>query len=164
MYENRLDSAKKNFVKYLESLGISPKSLKNYKSDLSHFAAWLIVKVRDFGSYIDTLSEAIPFLSDAIALEYKDHMVTSSVPSKTINRRLSTLRHFSRSLVASQLTDTDFAVNLENISSSKVVKHDSTPLISEFGTYLEAKKISKNTIKNYLSDTRQFLSWLESKQ
>ena len=52
--------------------------------------------------------------------------------------------------------------NLENISSRKVVKHDSSPLISEFGVYLETKKISKNTIKNYLSDTRQFLSWLET--
>lgn len=161
MYENKLDSAKKNFVKYLESLGISSKSLKNYKSDLSHFASWVIARVKGFGSYIDTLAEAIPFLSEAMALEYKDHMIAGHVPSKTINRRLSTLRHFSRSLLASQLTDTDFASGLENISSSRVVKNNSSPLISEFGTYLEAKKISKNTIKNYLSDTRQFLAWLE---
>lgn len=164
MYDNKLDSAKKNFVKYLENLGISSKSLKNYKSDLSHFSAWIIARVKTFGSYIESLSEAIPFLSEDIATEYKKHMVDTTVPTKTINRRLSTLRHFSRSLVASQLIDNDFALNLENISASNKVKHGTAPLISEFGSYLEAKKISKNTIKNYLSDTRQFLSWLENNQ
>lgn len=162
MYDNKLDSAKKYFVKYLENLGISSKSLKNYKSDLSHFSAWIIIRVKTFGSYIESLSEAIPFLSEEIAIEYKTHMVVGQVPAKTINRRLSTLRHFSRSLVASQLIDNDFALNLENMSTSNKTRHEPAPLVSEFGTYLEAKKISKNTIKNYLSDTRQFLSWLET--
>ena len=162
MYDNKLDSAKNNFVKYLENLGISPKSLKNYKSDLTHFATWIIARVKTFGSYIESLGEAVPFLSEEMANEYKKHMIDSVVPAKTINRRLSTLRHFSRSLTASQLIDTDFALNLENISTSKTKRHDTTPLVSEFGTYLEAKKISKNTIKNYLSDTRQFLVWLET--
>ncbi len=35
------------------------------------------------------------------------------------------------------------------------------PLIDNFEDFLKAEKVSKNTIKNYLSDIRQFINWLE---
>lgn len=162
MNENKLDSVKKDFINYLHSLGISPKSHKNYKSDLTHFSSWVIEKVRSFGSHIETLTEAVPFLSESISLEYKEHMIANNTPNKTVNRRLSTLRHFSKSLLASGLIDFDFVNGIENISLAQTKRKDLTPIVTEFGAYLEAKKISKNTIKNYLSDTRQFLSWLEN--
>ncbi len=159
--ENK-DSAKYNFVKYLDSLGLSPKSHKNYRSDLSHFAGWVILKIRSFGSYVETLTETVPFLSQSLAQEYKSYMTENNIPNKTINRRLSTLRHFGKSLLVSELIDADFTTGIENVSEKKILKLNTTPIISEFGSYLEAEKISKNTIKNYLSDTRQFLAWLEA--
>ncbi len=164
MKEENTDSVKNIFVKYLNSLGLSSKSHKNYRSDLSHFANWTVLKIRSFGSYVETLTETVPFLSNELAQEYKNYMVDAAIPNKTINRRLSTLRHFGKSLLAAELIDLDFTSGIENISEKKIVKTNLTPIISEFGSYLEAEKISKNTIKNYLSDTRQFLAWLEANQ
>ncbi len=162
MIYNPSDSIKNDFVYYLKNLGISPKSHKNYRSDLSHFIGWLILKVRSFGSYVISLSEALPFLNRDCAREYKAYMAENDTPLKTINRRLSTLRHLSRFLVASQLTDLDFMEGTENVSVSVPVVFSEHPAIEEFRSYLISQKSSPNTIKNYLSDIRQFLVWLET--
>lgn len=163
MLSFQLDSVKNDFLKYLDSLGLAPKSHKNYRSDLSHFIAWLITKIRSFGSYTETLTESIPFLNLNMASEYKNHMLENQISSKTINRRLSTVRHLSRFLVSSQILDFDFTEGVQNLSSAKAKRIPVSPLVSDFRSYLESEKVSPNTIKNYLSDIRQFLLWLEQK-
>lgn len=162
MIDNQLDSVKNNFIKYLSSLGISAKSHKNYRSDLNHFLAWAILKIQSFGSYVESLTECVPFITPNLAKDYKTYMKENGFPDKTINRRLSTLRHLSKHLVASQVTDFDFMANIENISAAVKPRSKVDPLVNEFRSYLEAEKVSGNTIKNYLSDIRQFLTWLET--
>jgi site-specific recombinase XerD len=162
MLDSKLDSVKINFIKYLDSLGLSSKSHKNYRSDLNHFVAWAILKMRSFGSFIENLTEAVPFLNPDIAKEYMSFMKLNNSPEKTINRRLSTLRHLSRFLTASQIIDSDFMSQIENISHATKAKPQIDPIIKQFRAQLEAEKVSPNTIKNYLSDVRQFLSWLEA--
>ena len=162
MLQKQIDSIRINFTEYLSGLGISPKSHKNYRSDISHFTEWVILKLRSFGSYVESLSEAVPFLSLNIAKDYKNFMLENKVPGKTINRRLSTLRHLSKFLYSSHSTDFDFTTGLENISFSKTKKQSLTPIISDFQSYLESQKVSKNTVKNYVSDIRQFLVWIET--
>ncbi len=162
LIDKSLDQIKNNFIDYLSSLGVSPKSHKNYRSDLNHFLAWAILRIRSYGSYIENLTEATPFLTKGLAGEYKSYMALNSIPTKTINRRLSTLRHLSRFLVLTQVVDLDFMSEIENISEAKVRRPKVSPLVNEFRGYLESEKVSPNTIKNYLSDVRQFLSWLES--
>lgn len=162
LIDKRLDSIKQSFFTYLGSLNLSPKSHKNYKSDLNHFLAWAILRIRSYGSYIENLTEATPFLSTRLAKEYKNYMSLNLFPTKTVNRRLSTLRHLSRYLVLSQTIDFDFMAEVENISEAKSKKTSLSPFINEFRGYLESEKISPNTIKNYVSDIRQFLTWLEA--
>ncbi|HET7099067.1 MAG TPA: site-specific integrase [Patescibacteria group bacterium] len=166
--QKELDTIKINFGKYLLSLGISPKSHKNYRSDVTHFTNWLIAKVRSFGSYAENLTDAVPFISRDIVLEYKNEIVKDVISFKTANRRLSTLRHLSRFLTSTQVIDADFMSGIENITefNDQEIKTNllSHPAVFEFKSYLESEKISKNTIKNYLSDIKQFLVWLESKQ
>lgn len=162
MIDFELDSTKNDFYKYLSSLGLSQKSFKNYRSDLNHFMAWAILKIRSYGSYVNNLTELTPFLRTKLALEYKSYMSENMFPKKTVNRRLSTLRHLSRYLVLSQVIDGDFMNEIENISEAKVKRSGPSPVINEFRGYLEKEKVSPNTIKNYISDIRQFLSWLES--
>ena len=162
MLQKSLDFIKLNFIEYLTGLGISPKSHKNYKSDLSHFSGWLILKIRSFGSYIDSLTEAIPFLSHEVAEEYKNYMAANNIPVKTINRRLSTLRHLSRFLLSSENLNSDFMKGIENISEPGKHSLSVNPIVDDYRSYLEAQKISKNTVKNYVSDIRQFLAWVES--
>jgi site-specific recombinase XerD len=164
MLKNQTDSTQRDFSKYLESLGISKKSHKNYRSDLSHFTGWAILKIRSFGSYVENLTEALPFLGSSLAAEYKNYMIENATPTKTANRRLSTLRHLARFLVATQLTDFDFMEHIENISTGKTTHVLTTPVIDGFKSFLEAEKVSKSTVKNYVSDVRQFLVWLETNQ
>ncbi len=158
------DSIKKDFIKYLTSLGITPASHKNYKSDISHFSGWLVLKLRTFGTYIEGLTEAVPFLAPSLAIEYKSYMQENKVADKTVNRRLSTLRHLSKFLLLTQIIEFDFMEGIENLKEELSGRKAIIPsfLISEFKEYLRKEKVSHNTIKNYLSDTRQFLAWLEA--
>ncbi len=162
MLTNSIDSTQKNFLKYLDTLGLSPKTHKNYRSDLNHFIDWLILHIKSMGSYVDTLTETVPFLNKDIPLKYKSFLTENNTPIKTINRRLSTLRHLTRYFVISNLITTDIMEDIENISSgNKVIKNISAPIVDAFRMHLETEKVSKNTVKNYVSDIRQFLSWLE---
>ncbi len=162
MPEKQLDSIKKDFAKYLDSCGLSPKSHKNYRSDLGHFLGWAILKIRSFGPYVESLSEVVPFLSANLARDYKNYMAENSAPPKTINRRLSTLRHLSKFLTGTQAVDFDFMDGIENINVNQKKKPGVDPVIADFRSYLEAEKVSPNTIKNYLSDIKQFMAWLET--
>ncbi|MEK7470837.1 MAG: site-specific integrase, partial [Patescibacteria group bacterium] len=90
--------------------------------------------------------------------------VENRVPVATINRRLSTLRHFGRFLTSYQTLDFNFMEGIENATSVKKPQANAISIINEFRAHLEAEKSSPNTIKNYLSDVRQFLSWLETNQ
>lgn len=152
----------KSFFEYLGKRGISPNTLKFYKSDLSHFTGWMMLKARTWGIFAETVIEIIPFINKKLAQEYRHFLVQNHVPFKTINRRLSTLRHLARFLLLSQIVNFDFMNGISNIST---VTNDSTsihPLLAEFEKKLEAEKVSKNTVKNYVSDIRHFINWLES--
>lgn len=162
MFNDSTDSTRKSFIKYLDALGLSPKTHKNYRSDLGHFVSWLILRIQSLGSYVETLTEAVPFMNKDIVSEYKSYLMENNIPVKTINRRLSTLRHLTKYLAISNLITTDLMGGVENISDgNKVLKNTSDPLIDEFRVHLEGEKVSKNTVKNYVSDVRQFLVWLE---
>ena len=164
MPEQKSDLVKKEFVQYLDSLGLSPESHKNYRSDLNHFLAWAILKVKSFGAYVESLTEIIPFLGSEFGHEYKHYMIANSAPVKTVNRRLTTLRHLSKFLVESRAIDHDFTKDIENVSPNSDKKAVVNPIFNEFKSYLATEKVSPNTIKNYLSDIRQFLTWVETNQ
>jgi site-specific recombinase XerD len=89
-------------------------------------------------------------------------MSDNKVPAKTINRRLSTLRHLSKCLVESQILDSDFMKDIENISLGRKQKVGVGPIVEDFRSYLEDQKVSKSTVKNYVSDINQFLTWIET--
>lgn len=158
------DTITKSFISYLESGFLSRKSVKNYRSDVSHFSAWLILKIKTLGVSAQNLSEAIPFLNESMGKEYRDYLSENGFPIKTVNRRLSTLRHLARFLLESQILSFDFMNGLQNIIISKDIKIYPSFLISDFKKKLEEDNVSKNTIKNYISDVNQFFSWLDSKK
>lgn len=152
-----------NFLDYLTNLGVSDKTLKNYKSDLNHFIAWLVLHLRSFGVMAEELKDTVPFLNSELANDYKQFMLANSAISpKTANRRLSTLRNLSRFLLVSQVLDHDFAQEITNHRDNPKQINAFGDLISEFEKYLGIEKVSQNTSKNYISDIRQFLSWLEN--
>ena len=150
-----------NFLKYLTDLGISHKSHKNYRSDISHFSSWFMSNVRKWGVITDEFSETIPLLNHESASEYRQFLIAKKVADKTINRRLSTLRHLSRFLTATQILDFNFMEGIVNISQTS--DSNNYPLLSQFAKHLGNEKASSNTIKNYVNGVKQFLSWVENK-
>ena len=150
-----------SFLNYLSSSGVSDKSLKYYRSDISHFTGWIILKVRTWGIFAETVTEIIPFINTRLAHEYKIFLTQNNISPKTVNRRLSTLRHLSRFLLASQIANSDFMEGIANIDISASHSPSIHPLITLFEKKLEAEKVSKNTVKNYISDVKHFINWLE---
>lgn len=142
----------KDFYNYLTNLGLSSNSHKNYRSDLNHFSGWLIQKARALGSSVETFSDAIPFLNQQAGLDYKNYLSKNNIPVKTVNRRLSTLRHLSNFLFSSGTLDFNFMKNQANIAKSQDYVSEA---ITNFAKFLEKEKVSSNTSKNYLSDVRQ---------
>lgn len=146
-----------NFLKYLISLGLSSKSLKNYKSDVNHFSSWFIRTIKNLGVSIESFAETIPFLKPETADEYKKFLSKNNVPVKTVNRRLSTLRHLSQFLVSEQIINFDFMKGKTNIAQGK---NNGFDIVDDFAKFLEKEKVSENTRKNYLSDIRQLFQSL----
>lgn len=158
-----LDKTVNDFLLYLKNLGISDNTLKFYKSDVSHFTGWVIFRLRTWGVSSENLSESLPFLNTGLCREYKDYLIENNHSPKTVNRRLSTLRQLSRFLVLTQLISNDFAQSVSNISLDPRGQYPYHPILKQFESHLESEKVSSNTIKNYLSDIKQFISWVEVK-
>lgn len=152
------DKVIKKFLVYIELLGVSEKTEKNYRSDISNFTLWMMHTVKAWGVAAVNLAETVPFISKQTGLDYKQHLRSKTTSIRTINRRLSTLRHFGRFLASSQIVDFDFMEKITNVPFKKTAP---SLLLKNFETHLASEKVSKNTIKGYLSDTRQFLNWLE---
>ncbi|MEJ2347822.1 MAG: site-specific integrase [Patescibacteria group bacterium] len=160
MPEKTADITEK-FFEYLSDRKLSKKTYKNYRSDISHFSGWLILIVRRWGVMASDLNDTIPFISKKLATSYKNFLVKNNSATKTINRRLSTLRHLANFLLETQILDFDFMEEITNLSSS--YEFEINPLLPKFEKHLNQEKASKNTVKNYVNDVKQFLSWLESK-
>ena len=152
---------KDRFIEYLTSMGVSNVSLKFYSSDLNHFCGWSIFKLRSLGVLAESFEEVVPFLSTKLSREYLNYLSQNNPATKTVNRRLATLRHLARFLISSQIIDLNFMDGIQNLSSQIAGSVD--PLIANFQRHLESQKVSKNTIKGYLSDVRHFINWLESR-
>ena len=160
----------KFFKLYLISQGCSPLTVKNYLSDIKNFFDWLAQKT---GVHYQIAGKAVfgIFTKETI-LEYQQDLLSAKTPPSTINRHLSALRklgQFARNqgwlsenpaVKISNVTKDQTGVGLHKgnqIDSSKAANQ----LLNEFRRYLEKEKTSPLTIKNYLSDLRHFLGWLE---
>lgn len=150
-----------NFIAYLHDQGVSSLTLKNYKSDTESFTGWLILKVRSLGVAVEQLTECIPFVSKSFAREYCDFLLLNATSTPTVNRRLSTLRHLARYLTINQIVDFDFMADLPNFGTV-AKKETKSALVDEFSQFLIKEKASESTVKNYLSDVKHFLTWIEA--
>lgn len=150
------------FIEHLTLLGVSRNTRKSYRSDLSLFKNWFTPRLKTQGVDIQSFSEGLPFFSAGLSSEFKDFLKKQNSSEKSVNRRLSTLRALSRFLIESQICDLDFMDGVSNIGSAVEDKLNTHPTLALFREHLETQNVSKNTVKNYLSDIKHFLNWLES--
>ncbi|MBL7036774.1 site-specific integrase, partial [Candidatus Microgenomates bacterium] len=122
--------------------GISLSSLKFYKSDIANFLGF----VKDVDN-----------ISPETVKEYTSLSLSNSSKATT-NRRLSTLRRFSKFLIALNMRTSDFMNEVQSLPDNQ---KQALSKIEKFDRYLLTQKVSKNTRKMYLSDTNKFLLWQE---
>ncbi len=157
----KTDKVLDNFFEYLNSKGISKISHKNYRSDIHHFLGWLIFKLRStWGTDIEHLGEAAPYLKPDLAREYREYLKVNSIATSTIDRRLSTLRHLGKFFLTSQIMDFDFMSGVSNASAASA-KAPEISITQKFESHLYTTRISKKIVKNHVQDVEHFLDWLE---
>lgn len=142
-----MQSLPNKFQEYLKQKGVCQKTLRNYRSDLNHFLEW---------SNTDNI---LPHFNSFLVANYKGHHLENRVPESTTNRRLSTLRNFARFLVAQGYIGSDPTQIVSNVKKDTNWEQKNQKLLEDFKKHLEKEGVSKTTLKNYLSDTRQFLAW-----
>jgi len=154
-----------SFKAYLKVKGASPNTIKNYLADLNHFLAWLELTLKGQNIALDrSLPELfIRYFEPNYLAKYKNYLVQNQLPTATVNRRLSTLRTFGSFCISQAWITENPAKKVRNISLEQktVDSRQKTEILEEFKKSLEEEKASPFTIKNYLADIRNFLTWVE---
>lgn len=148
------------FRQHLKTQKISPVTIKNYVADIRNFLDWLATKT---GIKYQVAGKSIfGLLTQETIEEYKADLIAKSTPPSSINRRLSALRKFSQFGISHGWLVKNEASRVRNLQSPLEGRQSpNEKVLAEFKKHLEAEKVSQITIKNYLSDLRHFLSWLE---
>jgi len=144
-----------SFKKFLLAENVSPITLKNYLSDLRHFLGWTILKLKAQNKKnFENLSplEFLNQIDESLVEEYKNYLVVNSIPAKTINRRLSTLRKFFSFCISQGWLKENPAKKIQNL------KLNIDSIISSFALSLEKENLDQKTIKSYLEVVQEFLS------
>lgn len=177
---NIFDSVLSSFKLSLAAEKISNGSIRSYLSDTRHFLSWLqsflashgfsqILKTDSHGSApIGQISENPLGIRENLVLlkqvnvkvleAYQEHLKSSNTPLKSINRSFSSLRKFGSFCQSQNWSVKNPFDALRNISPNQPFPETDYHL-AEFKTYLWKNSSSKLTIKNYLNDVKQFLSW-----
>jgi len=140
--------------------GLSKVSVKNYLSDIRRFLDWL-------SQYQPQISSAVPQrLSSDHFQAYLDFLTHQDLPHSTISRHFSSLRRFATfieivyhqpPLIIPTITSPDSTPKPEPTS----IQTSSPNLLSSFSQYLKDQQKSASTVRNYLSDIRHFLAWVD---
>lgn len=165
------------FKSFLLLEKISPGSLRSYLSDVRHFLSWLVFFLKsNFGltqisdrftrisenQSVIRENQILRFVNEKVINDYKIYLTSNNVPLKTINRRFSSLRKFGAfSQDQGWLKENAFDT-LKNIPEEEKPFPESEHHLEEFKVHLWKNNLSKATLKNYLNDIKQFLSWVDS--
>lgn len=175
---NSLEKIVKNFRLYLYNEDISKGSIRSYVSDTRFFLGWFyfflesnrILRLKDLvnqnGDFsINEFCQTLRHIKPKVLEAYKEFLISNNTPVKTINRRFSSLRKFGYFCQLQNWVAQNPFEELKNVSLSGV-----KPLLEDkyhlekFKTFLWQKNTSDSTIKNYLSDVKQFITWTEKQK
>lgn len=150
-----------NFRTYLSAvINLKAVSIKNYLSDLRYFIGWY-TKNAQHESFLISLEN----LSSEHIEAYKAYLLSNHLPTKTVNRRLSTVRMFGKYLISQNILKSNPAQHIVN-TGTKAKRHPSTDQsevsLSEFAHFLSAKEYSAEHISQAESDINEFLSIINS--
>lgn len=152
------------FKSFLNNEKISKGSIRSYLSDTRQFLGWIIQFlignkiIRCHSDLNSNIYEILKFINEPVLKTYKEYLGLNNIPTKTINRRFSSLRRFGAFCQDQKWCGTNPFDTLKNISLNSSFPEDQYHL-GEFKVNLWKDDASKLTIKNYMNDVKQFLSW-----
>ena len=143
---------------------VKPNTVKNYLGDLRHFLSWLRFKTIQkrsrrlfFFKKKPQERKIIKEITPSALSEYKNFLLANKTAKSTINRKLAAIRVFCQFCYDNGLLEQNPAINLTNLSAQNENK-EIDRIVSRFGSWLKKHHASRNTIKNYTADIRQYLS------
>ncbi len=149
------------FRQHLEHKKAKPVTVKNYLSDLRHFLGWteLELAAQSHNPLSLRSKNTIPIskISPALLQRYKTYLLANKIAKSTVNRRLATVRQFCQFCYDNGLSRQNPAQNLTNFAPRNSRDKEIHDLASQFGAWLKNQGASRNTIKNYTADVRQYL-------
>lgn len=158
-----------DFKKYLLLQKISSGSLRSYLSDVRFFLNWLfnflkekhidLTVEKNLTSTLNLPPSVLSFINEPVVEAYKNFLIKSNTPLKTINRRFSSLRKFGIFCQSQKWCSLLVFDTLKNIPAEEKPFPEDSYHLEEFRINLWKDRASKATIKNYLNDVKQFLVW-----
>lgn len=134
------------YSSYLKQEKYSDNTIRNYLSDLSSYFRWSVNQ-----GYAQNLQDYSKFLTVSTLSTY----FSLIQQQKSYSRSLASLRSFCQFALNQNFIHKDVVNSaLQNLSKN------SNQLLEQFSAYLKKQKVSDNTLRNYLGDVNQYLSWL----
>ena len=129
------------FTKLLQQTSnASHITIKNYKSDLNHFIKW----------YENTYSHT--FSPEKVTSQVLNKFQSSSgLTQASLKRRLAALKKFYSLLEKNNYSHNPF--NSKTITQVEILN------IEDVANYLHKRGATQVTVKNYLTDIKQFINW-----
>lgn len=126
---------------------IRPVSIKNYISDVKYFFGWISTT-----RTADISPAAV--LTPASLEEFKSFLLANHLPTRTINRRLSSLRSFCEFLISQNIIHTDPSRHIRNYSNKAPAEAD---VLGKFLVSLRAQGVSNDDLAQVHTDVQEFI-------
>jgi len=153
-----LPGLKQPFANYLKTTrGLNPVSIKNYLSDFTQFARW-VIKTTENNSF-----EASK-IDHQLIESFKKYLLSKKIAKSTVKRKLATLRTFCQFCLNQKILTVDPSLPVRNPKKKASKSEKTKQLVNDFSTWLKACGASKNTIKNYIADIKSYLNWANAQQ
>ncbi|MBI5126828.1 phage integrase SAM-like domain-containing protein, partial [Candidatus Roizmanbacteria bacterium] len=145
------------FRNFLTAENVSSVTLKNYLSDLRHFFGWGNLKLKS--DKIEPVENDFSFLDENFISEYRSYLLENSLPHKTINRRLSTVRKFCSFCISQGWLKENPAKKISNIGQKEISnvkyqisKHAQEPENTDNNKAQQSPKNKTSVILNSFQD------------
>jgi integrase len=147
-----------SFRTYLSAvIKLKPVSIKNYLSDIRHFDGWLAAHA--FISSLDMITHQT--LED-----YKNYLQKNSLPSKTINRRLSSVRKFFSFLVDQGHLQVNPSKGISNTLTRRIKPtqeaHPTSEVLNAFEAELKLQGLVDSSVTRHVMNIQEFFSIINS--
>jgi len=161
--KEQVENFLKSFRNYLVSEKVSSITVRSYVSDARFFFKWFLpfmaegIKSPSKVELVDLLKK----INFQILQQFGFYLIQEDLPLKSINRKYSALRKLGTFCLSQKTLTENVFEQLKNLTVHSPFPEQQNHL-NQFKAELLKKDISKNTVKNYLSDIRQFLIWSEN--